>query len=145
LKNAPPCDDQIAKAREMRDFQRAGSANRHAHAVNGDGIGLADRRERPMRRAAGAHIVFGVNFEETVLQPVRENCRQVFVLETGTDEIRDTSAPAKGATPLTHYRRLPGVTHSRPHSSCRSLDQDLIGVREPWPPPGTSMLVHVPP
>src|SRR5260370_37552501 len=86
-----------------------------------------------MWRDAGAHIVFCVNLEESVLQSVRENRGQVFMLETGTGKPRGVRRPARGATPLTNCRSPGGVFHDRPHSSCRSQHQDLKGVREPWP------------
>jgi len=34
---------------------------------------LADLDKRSMGRAAGAHVVFGVNFKEAISPPVRKN------------------------------------------------------------------------
>jgi hypothetical protein len=71
-----------AQAREMSLIERLRTADGHADAMQGDGIVLPDAFQRPVRRAAGAHIVFGMNFEEKVLRPIRQDGAQVFVLET---------------------------------------------------------------
>jgi hypothetical protein len=58
---------QIAKARAMREIQCSRSADRYAYAVNGEGIGLADRSKCPVGWTTGAQMAFGVNFEEAIL------------------------------------------------------------------------------
>ena len=66
---------------EMVLVERLRPADRHAHAVKGDRTVAADARQRVVRRAARAHIVFGMNLEEAVLLPLGEDRRQMLVLE----------------------------------------------------------------
>src|ERR1700757_1777521 len=42
----------------------------------------SDALQRPMRRAAGAHVVFRMDFEEPSLRSILQNCREVLMLET---------------------------------------------------------------
>jgi hypothetical protein len=44
----------------------------------------ADSFESAMERSSGAHVVLGMDFEEAALRPLREDCRQMLVLETGS-------------------------------------------------------------
>src|SRR5258708_7126256 len=52
-----------AEAREMRLVQGLRSADRHAHAVQRNGMVAANSLEGAMRRAAGTHVVLGGNRE----------------------------------------------------------------------------------
>src|SRR5579859_4309816 len=100
-----------------------------------------------MRRTASAHIVFSVNFEESVFQSVRENRGKMFMLETGADKLPFRSGHTGGAAALVDsgWRCSGEIGHGRPLSCRRLPDQDFRAVREPWPPPGTAILVQVPP
>src|SRR5579863_2082789 len=98
-----------------------------------------------MRWAAGAHIVLGMNLEESMLQSVRKNRGEMFMLETGSGGALSAARRVMGTARLANRRCAGGIVHGRSHSSCRLPDQDFSGVSEPWPPPGTSILVQVPP
>ena len=74
--------DEPAKAFEMRLVQWTRAADRHAHAVQRNRIVSADRLERAMRRTAGAHVVFGMDFEEATGLRAVEDGRQMLWLET---------------------------------------------------------------
>src|SRR5277367_4188208 len=41
-----------------------------------------DALQRPMRWAAGAHVVFCVNFEESSLRSIVQDCLEMLMLET---------------------------------------------------------------
>ena len=73
--------DEPSKAFEMRLVQWMRGADRHAHAVQRNGIVSADGVQRPMRRTAGAHIVLGVDLEEAAHLGRLENRRQMLGLE----------------------------------------------------------------
>src|SRR5258708_1744736 len=100
-----------------------------------------------MRGTASAHIVFSVDFEESVFQPVRVNRGKMFMLETGADKLPGRSRHTGGAAALvdSDWRCSGEIGHGHPISCCRLPDQDFWAVSEPWPPPGTTILVQVPP
>ena len=56
--------NESAEAREMRLVQGLRTADRHAYAVQRNRMVAANSLEGVMRRAAGAHVVLGVNLEE---------------------------------------------------------------------------------
>ena len=70
-----------AEAREMRLVQGLRSADRHAHAVQRNGMVAANSLEGAMRRAAGAHVVLGVNLKEAARLRPLEDRLQVLGLE----------------------------------------------------------------
>ena len=78
--------DERLETPEMRLVERLRPADRHAHAVQRHRIVAADAGQRVMRRAAGAHVVFGMNLEEAVLLPVGQDRRQMLMLEAGAGE-----------------------------------------------------------
>ena len=79
--------------------ERLRAADRHAHAVQRNRMVAADAFQRMMRRTAGAHIVFGMNLEETVLPSAVEDRRQMFMLEARSRKPRDRMG-RKAKTPL---------------------------------------------
>ncbi|RKT26969.1 hypothetical protein B0G69_2767 [Paraburkholderia sp. RAU2J] len=65
------------------------------------------------------------------------------MLETGPCEPLGARCRVKGGG---LFGQLPLSSWNCPwpsRSSCRSPNQDFNGVSEPWPPPGTSILVQV--
>ena len=74
---------------EMILVQRLRPADRHAYAVQGDRIVAADAGERVVRRAARAHIVFGMNLEKTLLLPLGQDRLHMLMLEAGPCEARN--------------------------------------------------------
>ena len=65
--------DEGLEPLEMRLIERLLAADRHANAVERNRVVLPDLAKRSMGRAAGAHVVFGVNFKEAISPPVRKN------------------------------------------------------------------------
>ena len=65
------------QALEMVLVERPGRADGEADAVQGEGIERADRLQPAVRRAAVAHIVFGVDFEKSEIGPLGENLLDV--------------------------------------------------------------------
>jgi hypothetical protein len=58
----------MLETRHMRPVERPLAADRHAYAVQRDGIVAPYGFEGPMRGSASAHIVLGVDFEESTLR-----------------------------------------------------------------------------
>src|ERR1700691_6028228 len=98
----------------MGNIQCFGPADRHTNAVNGERVVLTDGRKRPMWRAASAHIVFCMNLEESVAQSVREDRRQVLMLETCPGEPLGASCRVKGTIWFANCRCHRGIAHGRP-------------------------------
>ena len=73
----------------MRLIERLRTADRHANAVERNRVVLADLVKRSMGRAAGAHVVFGVDFKEAISLLVGQDRLQMFVLETRADTARN--------------------------------------------------------
>src|SRR6516225_9565598 len=67
---------------EMREVERSWRADRQAHAMQRQGIKLADRLQAPMRRSARAHIVLGVNFKKSELRLRFDDRVEMLGLET---------------------------------------------------------------
>jgi hypothetical protein len=86
-----------AEAREMRLVQGLRSADRHAHAVQRNGMVAANSLEGAMRRAAGARVVLGVNLEEAARLRPREDRLQVLGLEACGRQSRIGCAGKQGA------------------------------------------------
>src|SRR5271170_2638089 len=86
-----------AEAREMRLVQGLRSADRHAHAVQRNGMVAANSLEGAMRRAAGAHVVLGVNLEEAARLRPREDRLQVLGLEACPRQSRNRMRGKQGA------------------------------------------------
>src|ERR1700759_2823844 len=82
--------DEIAETDKMRLVEGLGASDRHADAVERHGMVAADGLERTMRRSAGAHIVLGMNFEESALFAFVQDRREMLVFE---------AAPGKTANP----------------------------------------------
>jgi hypothetical protein len=57
--------------------------------VQGNPIVAADAGERVVRRTTRAHIVFGMNLEETLLFPLGQDRLHMFMLEAGPCEARN--------------------------------------------------------
>ena len=81
--------DERLETPEMSLVERLRPADRHAHAVQRHRIVAADAGQRVVRRAARAHVVFGMNLEEALLLPLGEDRRQMLVLEAGAGEAGD--------------------------------------------------------
>src|SRR5215467_496930 len=81
--------DERLEPLEMRFVKRLRAADRHANAVERKRVVLADLAKRRMRRTAGAHVVFGVDFKETITLPVGQDRRQMFVLEARANTARN--------------------------------------------------------
>ena len=142
--------DQRLETLEMRPVERLRSADRHAHAVERDGIVPADAGQRVVRRAAGAHVVFGVDLEEAALLAPppgsRGRCSCLRLV------------PARPATGCAGKREAPGgrgcwVSSQSVHRGLR-FPADCVDYEgtsrvsasgEPLRPPGRSMVAQVPP
>src|SRR6516162_5270350 len=74
---------------EMRFVEWLRAANRHANAVERNRVLVADSVERGMGRAAGAHVVFGMNLKEAILLLFGKNCLQMLMLEAGARAARN--------------------------------------------------------
>ena len=81
--------DEGLEPLEMRFIERLRAADRHANAVKRNRVVLADLVERGMRRTAGTHVVFGVDFKEAISLPVGQDRLQMFVLEARADTARN--------------------------------------------------------
>src|SRR5262245_52301433 len=82
------------------------------------GIKLAHAREVMMRRAAGTHVVLGVNFEPTDVRAGRQDVLIVLGLETDPGASRDRCMRPGGGS-----ADLPDVWHEQP--------RPVIGSSEP--------------
>jgi hypothetical protein len=78
--------NERTKALQMGSVEILRAADRHAHAVQRYRVVTADSFQCMMRRTAGAHIVFGMDLEETVLPTLGEDCGQMFMLEARAGE-----------------------------------------------------------
>ena len=119
---------QLGKARQVGRIQHARAADGQAHAMHRQRKALAQRAQHAVRRPAGTHVVLGMHLEQVQRRRLGQDLRQVFGLEAGAD----------------HRRGGPGRVAVGSHGELRPRDQDLIGVSEPCPPPGSWMLVQVP-
>ena len=142
--------DERLETREMRLVERLRPADRHAHAVQRDRIVAADAGQRLVRRAAGAHVVFGMNLEEAVLLPLGEDRRQMLVLEARAGEAGDRMRRKAESSPT--RARLRKVASS--FIVISAFRQAAFGLRrnvafsgsgEPLRPPGSSIVAQVPP
>ncbi len=70
---------------QMGAVERPGRADRQADAVQGQGVALPDRVEAAVRRAAGAHVVFRVDFEKPKLWPRFDDRLEMLGLEPDAD------------------------------------------------------------
>src|ERR1043165_1087082 len=73
----------------MPRTQRSRPADRHADAMYRYLIVAPDRLQGAMRRATGAHIVFGMDFEKTRLLSLRNDGGEVPRLEAGACQSMD--------------------------------------------------------
>src|SRR5215467_3638577 len=81
--------DEGLEPLEMRFIERLRAAYRHANAVERNRVVLADLVKRSLGRTAGAHVVFGVDFEEAIPLPVGQDRLQMFVLEARANAARN--------------------------------------------------------
>ena len=80
------------EARKMGEVERFGRADRQADAVQRKRIERADRLEPPVRRPAGAHVVLGVDLEETEAWPALQDRGEMLRLEADADAAGAISA-----------------------------------------------------
>src|ERR1700740_3208328 len=73
--------NQILESREMRFVEGLRAADRHADAMQGEGMVVADCLEGAVRRSAGPHVVLGMHLEKTALSAVVEDRGKVLVFE----------------------------------------------------------------
>jgi hypothetical protein len=86
--------DQFGEALQMLHIQRPFSTDGQADTVQRQRILLADQTEKMMKRAAGDHVVFGVDFEETDVRL----CTQHFTKVPGLEPQPGTRrSPARAA------------------------------------------------
>src|SRR5208283_3422975 len=81
--------NKVGETGKMRLVQGLRGADRHAHAMQRDGMVAADRFERAMGWAAGAHVVLGLNLEKAAGLRPREDRLQVLRLEACPGQSRD--------------------------------------------------------
>ncbi len=81
--------NERAEARKMRLVQALRAADRHAHAMQRNGVVATDGLEGAMRRTAGAHVVFGVDLEKAARLWAREDRLQVLGLEARSGQSID--------------------------------------------------------
>src|SRR5271165_4882101 len=139
--------NKVGETGKMRCVQRLRGADRDAHATHRNGIVAVEDFERAMRRAARAHIVFGVNLEETARLRPREDRSQVLGLEACPGQSRDRMRRKAGLKgfPL---RDCGQVSHDgRPvfRPSLADVALAYMAVREPCLPFGSSIDAQVPP
>src|SRR5258708_4629238 len=70
-----------------------------------------------MRRAARTHVIFGVDFEESILDAVAQNGCEMFVLETGADPSRSFQRRATGTLVRADRPAMGEIAHRGPRSS----------------------------
>jgi hypothetical protein len=99
----PNALNERTKALQMGSVEILRAADRHAHAVQRYRVVTADSFQCMMRRTAGAHIVFGMDLEETVLPTLGEDCGQMFMLEARAGEPGDRMG-WKAKTPFYAWR-----------------------------------------
>ena len=141
--------DERLEAPEMRLVERLRPADRHAHAVERHRIVAADAGQRIMRRAAGAHVVFGMNLEEAVLLPLGEDRRQMLMLEAGAGEAGNGMRRKAEAPDAREAGRVANsfivVSAFRQVACAYDGTSRVSGSGEPLRPPGSSIVAQVPP
>ncbi len=70
---------------KMGAVEGTGRADRQANPVQRQRVKLADRVEAAMRRAAGAHVVFRVDFEKPKLGPRVDDRLEMLGFESDAD------------------------------------------------------------
>ncbi len=85
--------EQRLQAREMITVERPRTADREPDAVHGQRKLPGDVAQQTMRRAAGAHVVLGMDFEEIDRARIAENVQRVLRLQThpGTGTLKPGS------------------------------------------------------
>src|SRR5215475_4219748 len=112
-------------------IERPIGADRETDAVERQPVLLANGREIPVRRAARAHLVFGVNFEESDVGFLLEDRAVMLSLQP--------DAPARGdAVSRARRRKRHGNLQSERSGQAAAcpptpLNQAFLGVRLPGP------------
>jgi len=80
---------QGLEAHEMASVQPPRTADRQAHAMQGKWVEIANGGKIAVRRAAGAHVVFGMDLEEAEIRQFSQHRFVVFGLESDAAARRD--------------------------------------------------------
>jgi hypothetical protein len=144
--------DQPLQPPQMFAIERRRAANRQSDAVNRQQIVPADALEQMMRRAAGAHVVLGVDLEEIDPARAAEDVVGVLVLQAGAGGNRAQrrwtgkleSRMNSHDHPLSIGSRLWPGAGGLPRAPARMLHAGrLISVSEPEPN-GVCVVVQAP-
>src|SRR5215469_11248621 len=77
---------EMTEARQMRLVERLLAANRHADAMERNGMVAAHRLERAMRRPTRAHVILGMDLEEAARLWLRKDRCEMLMLEARAGE-----------------------------------------------------------
>ena len=86
--------DEFIQSREVRAIEGPVRPDRQADAMQRERVTLANRGQVPVRRAAGAHIIFRMNFKKAHIGPRLEDLAIVLRLEPDPGAVRN-SGPAE--------------------------------------------------
>jgi hypothetical protein len=120
----------------MRAIEPAGRANREADSMQRKRIAGADLAEHVMRRAAVAHVIFGVNLEKIDAMAAGQHVVGMLMLEPDPDAVGGEPRPGRiiGAKLHGGYPK----TWCGFDSRGRGRRQTFICRRHVWPPTGLS-------
>src|SRR5262249_2477635 len=111
--------DEVLQPRQVIAVKRLLRADRQPDAVQRQRIAIADRSEIAVRRAAGAHVVLGMDLEEADIGGRLEYRPVVLWLEPDAGAPRDRTRPSDGSVSCQGQmallsRAVPSVSLAQP-------------------------------